>query len=712
MATAANPYAPQANLYAQQQPAAYTQMAQQPAAAAQSDEQARAQAWETYFKQHPEDPRAKPFLDQLAASRSQQPPPPQPFQQQQQQPYHQYHQQQQQPYQQQQHCQPPQQQMQQQYQPHQRQQQPPPPSHTGQQQQQQQQQYNAVPPPPSLAARSSSSGSAASYRAPVSAVSASAMQVALAGRRGGPGTAVAASVAAGPNAGATGGGGSGGSGAAPGSNSGSGDGGGAAGGGAGPGGWPAALRAYVERCFKVAEGVSGGKQRVEAHLKRLITESVERNDMWSRDWAQTPLPVLHGMAQGQQQQAPCWVDKRTHRPEQEQQQQQQQQQKLTKKQQKKRKLQQQQQPGHWEAEAEADAMQPRATSEEIAKRRERLQRFERLEEEQGGGGGAHKRRHGAPDGGDGGGGGAVFAGAHQKAAAYTDEGGLDFEAMTVQGTCRVVEKDYFRLTSAPDPARVRPPAVLEQALALMQQKWRHAPPEAPRSCDYKYICNQFKGIRQDLRVQNITDGLTVRVYETHARVALEQQDMNEFNQCQTQLKDLYKLGVPSKHQFEFLAYRILYHVYTQGKNQRKGTDGSFDIAAVLLEVQRSAEASEHPAVVHALEVRKAKAADNYCSYFRLARATPNMGRLLMAATYNSQREAAMKHILKAYRPHVQGSFLQETLLFGSLADTLAYCKKNGIADADISEREGDFLVDAKAAHGTFRVSQEAGTRLI
>jgi SAC3 family protein LENG8/THP3 len=51
-------------------------------------------------------------------------------------------------------------------------------------------------------------------------------------------------------------------------------------------------------------------------------------------------------------------------------------------------------------------------------------------------------------------------------------------------------------------------------------------------------CLVPQAMRQDLTVQHLRNELAVRIYQAHARAALEYGDSAEYNQCQTQLNVL------------------------------------------------------------------------------------------------------------------------------------------------------------------------------
>ena len=64
--------------------------------------------------------------------------------------------------------------------------------------------------------------------------------------------------------------------------------------------------------------------------------------------------------------------------------------------------------------------------------------------------------------------------------------------LRVQGRCANLEKSYFRLTSAPDPAVVRPEPVLAEALARLVGL------VASGEVNYFYALDQFKVRRSQI----------------------------------------------------------------------------------------------------------------------------------------------------------------------------------------------------------------------
>jgi hypothetical protein len=274
----------------------------------------------------------------------------------------------------------------------------------------------------------------------------------------------------------------------------------------------------------------------------------------------------------------------------------------------------------------------------------------------------------------------------------------DFERMTVKGTCKTLEKEYLRLTAPPRPELVRPQPILEKHLAALKKSYKKGGKHGGKQRDYTWYCSQFKALRQDLTVQRIFNAFAVDVYETHAKIALEEDDINEYNQSQTQLKELYdsikghedkkENKGALKNENEFVAYRIIYYVYLSCNKKYEG--GSSDIFKIML--QLTPEQREDAFISHALlgescfrggaaavlvtlylylsngfrlspPVRAAVAENDYHKFFLLQDIAPNMGDYLMDKIVPSIRQFALQRICKAYRPDVSAAFVLKELGF-------------------------------------------------
>ncbi|OAF64995.1 hypothetical protein A3Q56_07295 [Intoshia linei] len=228
----------------------------------------------------------------------------------------------------------------------------------------------------------------------------------------------------------------------------------------------------------------------------------------------------------------------------------------------------------------------------------------------------------------------------------------------IKGTCTLIDKKYFRLTTLPDPSTVRSENVLCESLEFHKKQWT-------KEHNYRYTCDQFKSIRQDLTVQGIVNEFSIVVYETHARIALEAGDNAEFNQCQSQLKQLYKT-LDSKCRKEFMCYRILYAIFVKNYG---------DLAEELYNVYKEIIDEN---LQFSVDFAHAWVIGNYSKLFCLYRNPPHMSSYIIDWFITNEREEAIKKMIKVYRPSLEIDVVQNYLKMDNVDDVVSLCSNIGV----------------------------------
>lgn len=263
----------------------------------------------------------------------------------------------------------------------------------------------------------------------------------------------------------------------------------------------------------------------------------------------------------------------------------------------------------------------------------------------------------------------------------------------IEGTCEDLEKSFFRLTSAPEPSEVRPRRVVERALERLEGMGD--------SVGWHYANDQLKAMRQDLIVQHIRDGLTVRVYEHHARRALDAHAWQEYTNCQQALRHLYSEGIEG-NESEFVAYRILWSAATAERAVSTATGvarSSQDeaLSDLLAAVRWRARGRCPSAVEHAMSVRCAAVDLDVPMFIHLYEEAPNRSGRIMELHLHSLRLRAASALCRSVRPKLPVSEFARLLGFSDSGDCALWleARSASLCDDGVS-------VDCKASSGCIK----------
>jgi len=244
-----------------------------------------------------------------------------------------------------------------------------------------------------------------------------------------------------------------------------------------------------------------------------------------------------------------------------------------------------------------------------------------------------------------------------------------------KGTSTVLEKAYLRLTKEPDASIIRPEAILKKTLELLLTKWHN------KEVTYDYIADQFRSLRQDLTVQQIKNEFTARVYEENIRICLECDDINYFNQCQSQLMDLYRQGVVSENKPEFLCYRIIYYTLGEANN---------DLNKALTGLSEQDFASKE--IAFAMRLRHHYTTGNTKAFFQMYKRGFLLTRNLIEMFIHRIRILSLRIITKSFGEKISAQYLSELLGFDSVEKFIEFIT----ASKGILSEDKQFLMNKES----------------
>ncbi|EGR29333.1 sac3 ganp domain protein [Ichthyophthirius multifiliis] len=228
---------------------------------------------------------------------------------------------------------------------------------------------------------------------------------------------------------------------------------------------------------------------------------------------------------------------------------------------------------------------------------------------------------------------------------------LDYEKWNIVGTCQDIEKPYLRLTKEPSPDQIRPEEILKKSLKFLLNKWKN------RECEYQYIQDQFRSIRQDLVIQHIRNEFTAKVCENNARICLEVDDIGQYMQCCATLFDLYQIGIQGQKE-EFYCYKIIDY----GLNIQQ----NFELPKIIYEIQSFIE---HPLIQFAIDLIDTYNQGNVYKFYQMYEKSPNMCQCIIERNITRLRLWGLSIVSKSFQQKMFLINLKNLLKFENLEHT-------------------------------------------